>query len=231
MTERLFWRDSYMKEFCAKILSIRDSGIVLDGTCFFPEGGGQVADSGTLNTVRVVDVHSDGDQILHFVEDPSGFSEGQEAHGIIDWEKRFRRMRLHSAAHIVFFSFKAKFDPDCTASSGRVDEWKERSDYLFTRELTPDVLKTVEDYANEVAAKGLEVKIWFQDVEAREVNPSTGAAAPVGAGLRRKWKIEGFPEMECGGTHVKNTSEIGRVVLKKAKNPGHGRRRVEIHLA
>jgi len=231
MIEWLFWRDAYMREFSAQILSIRDGALVLDRTCFFPEGGGQVSDSGTLNGVRVVNVRSDGDEILHLVEDLSCFKEGQEVRGVIDWGRRYRIMRLHSAAHVVFFCFQTKFDPDCTASSGRVDEEKERSDYLFTKELTPDVLKMIEDYANETIARGLDVKIWFEDVEVREVNPWTGVAAPVGAGLRRKWKIEGFPEMECGGTHVKNTSEIGRIVLKKGKNPGRGRKRIEVYLA
>ncbi len=231
MTERLFWRDAYMKEFSAKVLFIRDGGLVLDRTCFFPEGGGQASDSGTLNGVRIINLRADGDEILHFVEDPSRFKEGQEIHGAIDWERRYRIMRLHSAAHVVFFCFRTKFDPDCTASSGRVDEEKERSDYLFTKELTPEILKTIEDCANETIARGLDVKIWFEDAEAREVNPWTGATAPIESGLRRKWKIEGFPEMECGGTHVKNTSEIGRIVLKKGKNPGRGRKRIEVYLA
>lgn len=230
MTERLFWRDTYMKEFSAQILSIRDGALVLDKTCFFPEGGGQISDSGTLNGVRVTNVRSDGDEILHLVEDLSRFKEGQGVQGVIDWERRYRIMRLHSAAHVVFFCFQVKFDLNCTASSGRVDEEKERSDYLFTKELTPEVLKTIEDYANETIARGLDVKIWFEDVQAREVNPWTGVTAPV-AGLRRKWKIEGFLEMECGGTHVKNTSEIGRIVLKKGKNPGRGRKRIEVYLA
>ena len=231
MTGRLFWRDAYMKEFSAQILSIRDSGLVLDKTCFFPEGGGQVSDSGTLNGVRVTDIRAEGEEILHLVEDLSYFKEGQMVHGVIDWERRYRTMRLHSAAHVVFFCFQAKFDPDCTASSGRVDEDKERSDYLFTKELTSDVLKTIEDYANETIARSLDVKIWFEDVEAREANPWTGAAVSVEAGLRRKWKIEGFPEMECGGTHINNTSEIRRIVLKKGKNPGRGRKRIEVYLA
>jgi alanyl-tRNA synthetase len=139
-------------------------------------------------------------------------------------------MRLHSAAHVVFFCFRDVFDENCTASSGRVDEEKERSDYLFTKELTPESLKSVENRANEVISKGLDVKVWFEDTEAREVNPWTGAVAPITSSLRRKWRIQEFPEMECGGTHVRNTSEIGTVTLKKAKNPGGGRRRVEIRL-
>lgn len=102
---------------------------------------------------------------------------------------------------------------------------------MFTKELSPETLKMVEDRANEVISKGLDVSVWFEDTEAREVNPWTGAVAPVTSGLRRKWKIEGFPEMECGGTHIRNTSEIGGITLKKAKNPGGGRRRIEIRLS
>lgn len=230
MAERLYWKDAYMKEFTAHVVSKTDQAIILDRTAFFPEGGGQVADTGLLNNIRVLDVCSEDDDVAHVVEQIPSFVVGEQVNGVIDWDRRHRIMRLHTAAHIVFFCFRIVFDQNCTASSGRVNDEKERGDYLFTKELTPESLGLVEAHANDVISKGLDVKIWFEDTEARETNPWTGAVAPITSGLRRKWRIEGFPEMECGGTHVHKTSEIGRIVLKKAKNPGGGRRRIEIRL-
>ncbi len=231
LTEKLYWKDAYAKEFTAQVSSKTEQALILDRTAFFPEGGGQAADTGSLNNVRVIDVRRQDEDIVHYVETMSDFNIGDEVVGKIDWDRRYRIMRLHTAAHIGFFCFRASFDNDCTASSGRVDDEKERSDYLFTKEFTPEVLKMVEDHANEIISKGLDVKIWFEDTEARETNPWTGAASSITSGLRRKWKIEGFPEMECGGTHVRNTSEIGKISLKKGKNPGGGRRRIEIRLS
>ncbi len=231
MTEKLYWKDAYMKDFTAHVTSKTEQAVVLDRTAFFPEGGGQVADIGTLNDIRVFDVRRLDEDIAHSVEEISRFAVGDEVVGKIDWNRRYKIMRLHTSAHIVFFCFREYFDHDCTASSGRVDQEKERSDYLFTKELTPETLIMIEDRVNETISKGLDVSIWFEDTEAREVNPWTGAVAPVTSGLRRKWKIDVFPEMECGGTHVRNTSEIGRITLKKAKNPGGGRRRIEIRLS
>ena len=230
MTEKLYWKDAYMKDFTARVISKTEQAVVLDRTAFFPEGGGQVADTGVLNDIKVFDVRKQDEDIAHFVEEISNFAIGDEVTGRIDWDRRYKIMRLHTAAHIVFFCFRDFFDKNCTASSGRVNEEKERSDYLFTKELNLEDLKIVENRANEVISKGLDVKIWFEDTETREVNPWTGAVAPITSGLRRKWRIEGFPEMECGGTHVRKISEIGNIALKKAKNPGGGRRRIETRL-
>jgi Ser-tRNA(Ala) deacylase AlaX len=230
LTEKLYWKDAYMKDFTAHVISKTDQAIVLDRTAFFPEGGGQAADTGLLNNVKVIDVRKQDEDIVHFVEKISDFAVGNEVTGTIDWDRRYKIMRLHTAAHVVFFCFREVFDQNATASSGRVSEEKERSDYVFTKELNPEDLKNVENRANEVISKDLNVQIWFEDTEARQVNPWTGAVVPITSGLRRKWRIEGFPVMECGGTHVRNTSEIGNITLKKAKNPGAGRRRIEIRL-
>ncbi|VVB66941.1 Alanyl-tRNA editing protein AlaX-M [Candidatus Norongarragalina meridionalis] len=230
MTERLFWKDAYAKEFDAKVTAVRENAIVLDQTLFFPEGGGQVGDVGTIGGIRVTDTKKEGDDILHLVEDASSFSVGQKVHGAIDWERRYKTMRLHTAAHVGFFALR-EFDNQCSASSGRVDEEKERSDYTFTKELTPEAITAAEARANEIISRNLDVEIWFEESEGAAFNPWTrapGSGFP--AGLRRKWRIEGFESMDCGGTHVKNTSEIGRVAMSKGKNPGGGKKRIEIRL-
>ncbi|MFH0834888.1 MAG: alanyl-tRNA editing protein [Candidatus Micrarchaeota archaeon] len=231
MTERLFWKDAYAKEFDATVVAVRENAVVLDQTVFFPEGGGQAGDVGTIEGVKVVDTRKEGDDILHLVEDASSFSVGQKIHGAIDWAHRYKIMRLHTAAHVGFFAMR-EFDSECTASSGRVDDEKERSDYTFTKELTPEAIASAEKRANEIISRNLGVEIWFEESEGASFNPWTrapGSGFP--AGLRRKWKIEGFEAMDCGGTHVRNTSEIGAVRMSKGKNPGGGKKRIEIRLA
>ena len=247
-TERLFWKDSYQKEFDATVQRVLPylGEFSLDKTLFYPEGGGQVADQGTINNVPVLFVaknREDAREILHFVDKSaiSNFSAGQQVRGVIDWDSRYKTMRLHSAAHVVFFLFR-RFDPGCTASSGKVDSEKDRGDYNFSegKELTPELLDQISAAANEVFVKNLSIKIWFEESNGHEYNPWTGDHTNTPPGLRKKWQLQidkndaslsGLDEiMECGGTHVRNTSEIGKVVVKKGKAPGKGLKRVEIFL-
>ena len=231
MTERLFWKDAYAREFDAAVVAVRGNALVLDATLFFPEGGGQAGDTGTIGGVKVVDTRKEGDGVLHLVADASSFSVGQTVHGVIDWERRYKIMRLHTAAHVGFFALR-EFDAGCTASSGRVDDEKERSDYTFMKELTPEALAAAEARTNEIISRNLGVRIWFEESEGAETNPWTRApGSGFLAGLRRKWQIDGFEAMDCGGTHVRNTSEIGVVRMSKGKNPGGGKKRIEIRLA
>ena len=247
-TERLYWKDPYLKEFDATVVRVLPEigAFSLDKTLFFPEGGGQVSDLGTVNGVPLAHVSKNRDdekEILHFVgpEAIGKFSAGQQVRGVLDWEKRYRTMRLHSAAHIVFFLFR-RFDVACLASSGKVDWEKDRGDYDFSegKELTPEVLEQITVEANRVASLGLPIKVWFEESSGHEYNPWTGDKTDTPAGLRKKWQLQipkddpslaGLDEiMECGGTHVRNTSEIGKVRVAKGKAPGRGLKRVEIFL-
>ncbi|MCJ7430651.1 hypothetical protein MUO83_05495 [Candidatus Bathyarchaeota archaeon] len=140
------------------------------------------------------------------------FSVGALVHGKIDWERRYKIMRLHSGAHIVYFLMQEVFGEDCKpASSGLLDEEKERSDYLFEEKLDEEKLKLVEEIANQIIKKGYEIKTWSENG-------------------KRYWKMELFPAMKCGGTHVKDSSEIGEIKVKKGKKPGKGKERIEISL-
>ena len=105
MTEKLFYKDAYTKEFTAKVLSCRACekkrgyAVVLDKTAFFPEGGGQYADVGTLSGIKVKDVQEKDGEIFHYTEEP--LKEGETISGKIDWEIRFSRMQQHTAEHIL----------------------------------------------------------------------------------------------------------------------------------
>ena len=213
MTKKLFWENQYQVEFDATITKNIGNSVVLDATGFYPQGGGQVGDTGYLNGIRVVDTQpAEETDIAHTLEIKPFFSVGALVHGKMDWERRYKIMRLHSGAHIVYFLMQEVFGEDCKpASSGLLDEEKERSDYLFEEKLDEEKLKLVEEIANQIIKKGYEIKTWSENG-------------------KRYWKMELFPAMKCGGTHVKDSSEIGEIKVKKGKKPGKGKERIEISL-
>ncbi len=215
MPANLYFDDPYVKEFSGKVVSVDGARVVLADTYFFPQGGGQTGDSGTIGGVKVVNVVAENGRIAHIMGTVPSFKSGDEVKCAIDWEKRYRKMRLHSASHIVYYLMREVFGDACTiASSGLLDENKERSDYLFNVPLDKAKLKDVEDKANALIAEGREIKT-YRDV----ANPDI------------LWWEMGAWKMQCCGTHPKNTKEIGRIALAKGKKPGKGRERIEISLA
>lgn len=211
VTERLYDVNHYLKAFKANVLGLRDEGVLLDRTAFYAEAGGQAGDTGVLGGERVIDtkVGKDG-VILHYMEDSPGFKVGDVVEGVIDWERRYRIMRLHTASHIMeYFLWKRYGYMKRTGSY--VDDKKDRADYVHEDRLDPDTLKEVESDTNAFLAEGHPVKIEVDD-----------------EGMRH-WSC-GPVEMLCAGTHVRNTSEVGLIKLKR-RNPGRGSERVETSLA
>ncbi|MGD0805356.1 MAG: alanyl-tRNA editing protein [Candidatus Bathyarchaeia archaeon] len=214
MTILIFRDDPYQREFDATILRAEDKFIVLDRTCFFPRGGGQVGDTGVLSGSRVLDTIREGDEVHHLLEDTSQFNIGQSVHGVIDWNRRYRIMRLHSASHLVYYIMRVVFGEGCKpTSSGLLDDLKDRSDYLFDVPLDRVKLAEVEERVNRHIADGLPITHRQESGEGRLI-----------------WKVASFPAMECGGTHVRNTSEIGQISLKRGSKPGRGKERIELTL-
>jgi Ser-tRNA(Ala) deacylase AlaX len=204
-----------MKDFEARVVSVNGKEVALDRTCFFPQGGGQVGDTGFLNDVRVVDTRKDAEyNITHFLENAAQFKAGDVARGGIDWEKRYRTMRLHSAAHVVYYLMIDVFGEGCRlASSGIVNEKKDITDYL-TESFDRERLAVVESRANELIKKGGEIRTWSDESKSNY----------------RYWEVDGFPKMPCGGTHPKRLEEIGEIIVVRGKKPGAGKERVEITL-
>jgi len=216
LTTLLFRLDPYTKEFDAKIVRSDESSVVLDQTCFFPQGGGQAGDTGQVSGSKVVNTLIDRTEVRHILEGISPFSTGQMVHGAIDWDRRYRIMRLHSAAHLVYYAMQEVFGERCKpASSGLLDEVKDRSDYLFESPIDRAKLGEVEERVNKIIESSL---------------PITHAAATDDP-ERLLWRIEGYEPLACGGTHVRNTAEIGCVRVERGKKPGKGKERIEISLA
>jgi alanyl-tRNA synthetase len=216
MTKKLYWETPYQKEFDAIVDRIDANKVILNQTCFYPKGGGQVGDTGELNGIRVVDtIKNDADEVIHILEKDPGLRPGDMVHGKIDWKRRHKIMKLHSAAHIVYNFMQQVYPGVKVASSGIVDDRKDKQDYMFPGggEWDKEKLSIVEKYANDFIAANKEIKNWTD------------------ANGIRHWFVEGTPEMKCGGTHVHNTSEIGRIAIKRGKKPGAGKERIEISLA
>jgi len=190
--------------------------VVLDQTCFYPRGGGQAADIGEIEGLRVVDVEKDdASDIAHVFEGGVTIKTGDVVHGRIDWTRRYRIMRLHSAAHIVYYVMPQVFGEGCKpASSGLLDDQKERADYLFSEKLDREKLKKAEEEANRIISEGRTITTWTEN-----------------NGESRFWKMDPFPIMACAGTHVRNSREIGKIRVERGKKPGKGKERVEISLS
>ena len=202
--------DHYLREFDAKVVSVRNEGVELDRTAFYAEAGGQVGDMGSLNGFRVVDTQFEGDSILHVMEQPTSLKPGDVVHGVVDWERRYRIMKLHTASHIMeHYLWRHLGYAERTGSF--VDDKKDRADYLYEERLDPVKLKNVEEDTNAFLAEGHPVTITVEE------------------GGIRIW-VCGPVEMHCAGTHVRNTREIGVIRLRR-KNPGRGVERVETSLA
>ena len=211
-TKKLFNDDPYLTSFKGKVMRVDGNDVELDQTAFYPEGGGQVGDTGIIGGVRVVDTQKDNGTIRHILEAPPVFGVGDEVEGEIDWDRRYLIMKLHSAAHIMEHFFWQNIGMMERVGS-RVDEKKDRADYVYEGRLPAEGLAKAQEDTNVFLAEGHEITI-RPDSEKPEI---------------RIWRC-GPVEMPCGGTHVRNTSEIGSVKLKR-KNPGKGVERVETSLA
>ena len=209
MTGKLFYDDSHRVEFTAEVLSCEpwknQYKIVLDRTVFFPEGGGQYADTGELNGVRVTDVHEKDGVIFHTADAP--LKEGETVAGSINWEERFEKMQQHTGEHIVSGLVNTRFGYHNVG-------FHLGGDYCtmdFDGVLTKEELKEIEFAANEAVWKDLEVEVEFppKDVlEEMEYRSKIEIEAQV-----RIVTVPGYDVCACCAPHVKKTGEIGLIKL------------------
>ena len=231
MTEELFRADAYLKECEATVVAVDDRGIRLDRTVFYPNGGGQPGDAGTLtladgSRLAIVDtVKADGG-IAHVPGDGPRPAVGSTVTAAIDWARRHRHMRMHTALHVM----SAVIRGDVTG--GQVGAERSRLDFNLGAEVPTKEHVTSE--INRLIAEDRPVNpIWISDDELAsrpELVKTMSVRPPVGAGRVRLLEIEGIDLQACGGTHVAHTSEIGRVECIKVENKGKMNRRFIIAL-
>ena len=208
-TRKLYYEDSHMVEFTAAVLSCEktDRGyeVVLDATAFYPEGGGQAADTGILNGVRVLDTREQGEIVVHLCE--SALEPGTVAKGIVHYENRFHRMQQHSGEHIVSGIINRRYGYHNVGFHMGTDIITIDFDGVIPAEDLP----SIEAEANGAVWTNLPVKCWYpSEEELPNVFYRTKRALPWPV---RIVEIPGFDSCACCGTHVKATGEIGLIKL------------------
>lgn len=237
MTEFLYMKDSYLKEFEATVTEVRNGAVILDRTAFFPAGGGVPCDTGwlTKNGTRfdVTEVAKRDDQIIHTVQN-SDIKPGDTVSGNINWERRYVLMRNHTAAHLLASIFYNELNVLITGNQLDVDQ--SRMDFSmenFDRSLIEKVFQK----ANEEIHKNHVVKSYFMKREDALKIPGIiklAAAGPQGNDLThfpntpelRIVEIEGIDIQLDGGCHVNSLKEIGKIEFMKAENKGKNNRRI-----
>lgn len=232
MTEELFREDSYLKSCDAVVTKIDEDGIILDRTVCYPEGGGQPGDTGTLTlsdgaSIRIVDTRKapGGAGVIHVLEDESvSLSVGDSVIVDLDWERRYRHMRMHTCLHLLCSVI------DGGVTGGSISKAKGRLDFDL-----PDTALDKEQIAKKLnelidADKSTTIS-WITDEEMlvrEELVRTMSVKPPMGQGRVRLMEVAGVDLQPCGGTHVKSTSEIGRVRVGKIENKGKHNRRVNV---
>jgi misacylated tRNA(Ala) deacylase len=232
MTELLYQTDSYLKEFDAIVTnSLPDeNAISLDQTAFYPGGGGQPADVGTINGTPVIKVRKTGEAILHVIEGVLPVA-GSKVHCKIDWNRRYKLMRTHTAMHILCGTVFR--DYGALVTGGDMEPLKGRMDFEFER-LQKELVTVIEAAANlEIQAdRELKVRILpreeaFQipDLIRTKIN-----LLPDGIQQVRTVEIVGLDLQADGGTHVNKTSEVGKIKVSDYKSKGAINKRIYIEV-
>lgn len=209
MTTRLYDTDSHLREFTAAVLRCEPAGarwrVVLDRTAFFPEGGGQPADTGALNGAAVTDVQEESGEVAHYTDAP--LEPGTTAHGVIDWGKRFRRMQAHTGEHIVSGLVHTHY--------GYRNVGFHLGDETVTMdydgELTWEQLMEIERLANEAVWRDVPVRIEYPAPEAL-VKMTYRSKLDLRENVRIV-TVEGYDVCACCAPHVSRTGEVGAIKI------------------
>lgn len=238
MSELLYLSDCYLREFDADVVSCSGKRIVLNKTAFYPESGGQPSDVGVIScsgkTAKVISVKKESGEVFHEIDSDCsalGITIGSSVHGIIDWEKRYPLMRSHTAAHVLS-AVIAREDSSIDITGNQLGIDKSRIDFSMEN-FDREKIKHYEEEANREIAKALPVSISFLLREEAFKIPGLvklRKMLPESLKTIRVVRIEGLDEQACGGTHLKNISEIKGIEVLSCENKGKSNRRVYFRL-
>ena len=232
MTDLLYQTDSYLAEFDATVVSCLDEqhAIVLDRTAFYPGGGGQPNDAGVLNGKVVTKVRKAGDDVLHVLEGDLP-PVGTRVHGAIDWERRYQLMRTHTAMHVLCGTVFR--DYGALVTGGDMEPLKGRMDFEFER-LQKDLVQIIEAAVNREVHNARDVRVQILPREEAFQIPDLIRTKinllPEGIQKVRTVEIVGLDLQADGGTHVKNTAEVGHVRVVDYKSKGASNKRIYIEV-
>jgi alanyl-tRNA synthetase len=220
LTKRLYYQDSYLKEFKAKVLKKlkidNQPAIVLDETAFYPTSGGQPYDKGVIQNVPVVEVLEEGDEIIHILKEELKENINSEVVGKIDWKRRFDHMQQHLGQHILSGALMEIYGAKTV--SFHLGEEACTLD-IAKEELSEEEAKEAEQCANEIIFDNRPVKLYFVEGE-EELKRLNLRKVPGKTGKIRIIEVEDFDLSACGGTHCRTTGEVGLIKITKWEKRG-----------
>ena len=227
-TELLYLRDAYQREFDARVLAARDDQVALDRTAFYPTGGGQPHDIGTIAGSNVVDVRKEGDLVWHRLDGPVP-AESEQVHAEIDWDRRHALMRTHTALHVLCGVIWNEWGKAVTG--GNMEPLEARMDFEFDP-LPEGFGSRIEELVNRELAAPRPIEVSFlpreqalgdEDLIRTKVNLIPESVQEI-----RVVDITGLDKQADGGTHVRSTDEVGRIQVVKTESKGKGNKRIRI---
>ena len=230
ITSEIFRDDPYKKECEARILDFGDNWIILDQTVFYAEGGGQLGDTGLIKVgqqeIQIENTVKENDLIKHIFNSKFDFEIGDNVTCIIDWDRRYKLMKMHTSLHLLCSLVNAK------VTGGSVGDGKGRLDFNLDFKPNKEELK---DNLNNLIQGNHDITISWISAQELDKNPNLvktmSVLPPRTNGSIRMVRIgDNIDYQPCGGTHVKNTSEIGLVEINKVENKGKLNKRVAISL-
>ncbi len=233
MTKTIFLEDCYSKELDAEVVSVEGSKVELDRSIFCYQGGGQLADNGTITRnseeYKVADVRKENGKIMNYL-DREGLKAGDNVHCKLDWKRRYALMRGHTAMHVLAAIVHKR--TGALISGGQIELDKCRIDFSldeFDREKVAEYIAE----ANEAVKRNQPVKMYFMKREEALKIPGMvklATALPPQVDMLRIVEIGDIDTQADGGTHVANTSEIGQIEAIKVENKGKNNRRIHFRL-
>lgn len=230
-TKPLYLYDSYLKEFEAKIQRVTGNQIILDQTAFHPLTGGVAYDTGYLTKgnmkckVIKVEINKETKEIIHMLEEVN-LHQGDLIKGILDWERRYRLMRLHTAAHLIAAIMYR--DYNALITGGQVDYKHAKLDFNLPK-TNREIFEAAVEKANKEASKNIPLKIYFLTREEALKISGVVKLAERMPPEEKELRIVEIPSIDIqadGGPHVKNTKEIEEILLVKIENKGKNKRRI-----
>jgi misacylated tRNA(Ala) deacylase len=238
-TDLLYLRDAYLTEFEATIVDVRDGAVALDRTAFYPTGGGQPHDTGTLDGRAVVEVRKESELVWHTLDrddpeatpDSGPMAVGSTVHGVVDWDRRHQLMRTHSALHVLCGVIWNEWRVPVTG--GNMEPLGARMDFEFDP-LPEGFGPRVEDLVNAELAADRPIEVSFlprstavmdEDLIRTKVSMIPESVAEI-----RVVDIVGLDKQADGGTHVRSTGEVGRIRVTKTESKGKGNKRIRLEI-
>jgi misacylated tRNA(Ala) deacylase len=230
MTELLYLRDAYLREFTATVTKVDGDRVALDRTAFYPTGGGQPHDVGTLGDATVTNVRKEGDDVWHTLEGPVP-DVGAEISARVDWDRRHRLMRTHTAMHVLCGVIWNEWGKAVTG--GNMEPLEARMDFEFNP-LPEGFGPRVEELVNAEIAADRPIEIDFLPrgtaLEDADLIRTKVNLIPESVTEIRVVDIVGLDKQADGGTHVHSTKEIGRFEVVKTESKGKGNKRLRIRV-